>query len=347
MQVSDERLRALVADIMSAMGSAAEEAQIVAHHLVEANLKGHPSHGVGMIPSYVRHWRDGKLHANQHVELVQQHGSMAVFDGRMGFGQVVAREAMAWAIGTAQEFGSAIFTLRHSQHIGRVGTYAEQAVAAGMISLHFVNAMSGDPRVAPFGGSDGRMSTEPVCIGIPTADSAAPVILDFATSQVALGKVRVAYNAGKLMDEGTLIDAEGQPTRAPAAIYEEPKGAVLPFGKHKGSGLALICGLLGGALSGGGTMQPGTSRERGIVNGMFCVTFDPARLIDLAAFRAEAEAFLGYVKQSPPANPDAPVMVAGEPERRHRKAALADGIDIDPGSWKEIAETAASLGITA
>ena len=256
-------------------------------------------------------------------------------------------KAMAWAIDTARDSGSAIFTLRDSQHIGRVGTYAEQAVTAGMISLHFVNAISGAPRVAPWGGSDGRVSTEPVCIGVPTSDAAAPVVLDFATSQVALGKVRVAYKAGREMDAGVLIDALGQPTRSPAVIYEEPKGAVLPFGRYKGSGLALICGLLGGALSGGGTMQPATSRERGIVNGMFCIVIEPGRLIDLAWFRAETEAFLAHVKASAPADPAVPVLTAGEPERRHRAAAMAEGIEIDAGSWQEIAEAAAGFGITA
>ena len=343
MRIPHAELHEMVCRMLAGMGSAPEEARIVADHLIEANLKGHPSHGAGMMPAYVRNWRAGNLRANRHARIVQQHGTMAVFDGQMGFGQVVAREAMAWAVDTARSSGSAIFTLREAQHIGRVGTYAEQAVAAGMISLHFVNAISGDPRVAPFGGSDGRMSTEPVCVGVPTADPEQPIILDFATSQVALGKVRVAYNAGKPMDDGVLIDAHGQPTRDPARIYEAPKGAVLPFGRHKGSGLALICGLLGGALSGGGTMQPATPRDRGIVNGMFCVTLDPARLVDLGWFHQEIAAFIAHVTASPPADPAQPVMVAGEPERRHRAAALVDGIELDERSWSEITSEAEAL----
>jgi len=346
MLIDHQSLRRLTTDMLAAMGSAPEEARIVSDHLVEANLKGHPSHGVGMMPAYVQNWRDGNLRPNQHVRLVQRQGTMAVFDGQMGFGQVVAREAMQWAIDTAHEAGSAIYTLRDAQHIGRVGTYAEQAVAAGLISLHFVNAVSGVPRVAPFGGSDGRVSTEPVCIGIPTVDASEPVILDFATSQVALGKVRVAYKAGKEMEPGTLIDHRGQPTQSPSVIYEPPLGAVLPMGRHKGSGLALICSLLGGALSGGGTIQPGTRRDRGIVNGMFCVTFDPGRLIDLAAFREEAATFMAHVKGSPPADPAQPVMTAGEPERVHRAKALARGIELDEGSWGDISAAAAGLGVT-
>jgi uncharacterized oxidoreductase len=347
MRIDHKALHKLTTDMLTKMGSSAEEAGIVADHLVEANMKGHPSHGVGMMPSYVKNWRDGNLQPNQHVALVQQTGNMAVFDGQMGYGQVVAREAMHWAIDTARATGSAIYTLRHAQHIGRVGTYAEQAVAAGLISIHFVNAVSGVPRVAPFGGSDGRVSTEPVCIGIPGVDKAEPVILDFATSEVALGKVRVAYKAGKPMAPGTLIDHTGQPTNDPTVIYEEPIGAVTPMGKHKGSGLAIICSLLGGALSGGGTIQPGTSRARGIVNGMFCVTFDPARLIGPDEFFEEAKAFIAHVKASPPANPAAPVMIAGEPERLHRARVLADGIELDEGSWADITGAAASLGVAA
>ena len=176
-------------------------------------------------------------------------------------------------------------------------------------------------------------------------DAAAPVILDFAASQVALGKVRVAYKAGNQMEDGILIDQRGRPTRDPAVIYEEPLGAVMPMGRHKGSGLAMICSLLGGALSGGGTIQPGTSRERGIVNGMFCVTFDPARLIGIEAFREEAMAFVGHVKRSPPADPASPVLIAGDPERLHRAKALVEGIELDEGSWQDISDAAAGLGV--
>jgi len=136
MRIDHQRLRKLTSDMLIAMGSASEEVGIVTDHLIEANLKGHPSHGVGMIPAYVRNWRGGHLRPNQHVQRVQQHGTIAVFDGQMGYGQVVAREATQWAIEMARDSGSAIYTLRHAPHIGRVGTYAEQAVAADRARVH-------------------------------------------------------------------------------------------------------------------------------------------------------------------------------------------------------------------
>ena len=265
----------------------------------------------------------------------------------MGFGQVIAREATAWAIGRAGAGGIGVFTLRNTQHIGRVGSYAEQACDAGMIFIGFVNVVSGDPRVAAFGGADGRMSTEPVCIGVPTDDPACPVVLDFATSQVALGKMRVATNEGRRVGPGLLIDAAGQPTDQPGVLYTEPKGAILPFGGHKGSGLALICGLLGGALAGGGTIQPATPRDRGIVNGMFALVLDPARLIERPWFEREVADLIAHVKASPPARAGVPVQVAGEPERAVRAARLRDGLSIDPVTWADITEAAVTVGVPA
>src|SRR5262249_32614241 len=154
-------------------------------------------------------------------------------------------------------------------------------------TVAFVNGVSGPPRVAPFRGADGRLSTNPVCIAIPAAGRTAPIILDFATSRIALGKVRVAYNEGQHVTDGALIDHQGRPTTDPAVIYNEPWGAVQPFGEHKGYGLALICEILGGALAGGGTTQPENSRERGIVNGMIAFVLEPGRLVDLPWFQHE------------------------------------------------------------
>ena len=338
-------LQSLTERIVRAMGSEADEAAIVATHLVEANLRGHDSHGVGMLPHYVRNLTSGALRPNRHVAFVRRDGPCATSDGDLGWGPGAARAAPAWASARATDGGIGVITLRHAQHIGRVGTYAEQACDAGMIFIAFVNAISGSPRVAPFGGADGRMSTEPVCIGVPTGDPARPVVLDFATSQVALGKMRVANNEGRTVKPGLLIDAAGRPTDQPGVLYTEPKGAILPFGAHKGSGLALICGLLGGALSGSGTIQPGTPRDRGIVNGMFALVLDPARLVERPWFEREVAALIAHVKASPPAAPGVPVQVAGEPERAARAARSRDGVPIDAVTWAEIRAAAATLGV--
>lgn len=341
------QLRSLMSEILRGMGCEEKEAAEVADHLVEANLKGHDSHGIGMIAHYTSNFHAGKLHPNKHARLVRHDGPFAVFDGDMGFGQVIAREAMDWAIMTARAGGIAIAGLRNTHHIGRVGTYGEHVAAAGLVFVGFVNARTGPPFVAPFGGSDGRMSTNPICIAIPGADGTAPIVLDFATSVVAMGKVRVAYNKRQQMPEGYLIDAKGQPTTNPGVLWpDRSQGAILPFGAHKGSGLALVCELLAGALLGGGSNQPEHVRDVAIINSMFTFVFDPARMNELPAFHHEMQAMIEFAKGSPPSNPDEPVLVAGEPEIISRERRLREGIPIDSNTWRELTESAASLGVS-
>jgi uncharacterized oxidoreductase len=343
-RIDHQRLRRLTTDLLRATGSHADEAGVVADHLVGANLAGHDSHGVGMIPHYVRNLKAGTLIPNQTPAIVSESETFSVWDGRNGYGQVIARNAMRWAVGAARRHGVAVHGLRGSHHIGRVGTYGEIATAEGLVSVHFVNVNSSAPRVAPFLGREGRLSTNPVCIAVPGTARTAPVILDMATSRVALGKVRVAYNEGKQMIPGALIAADGTPTTDPAVIYEPPSGAVLPFGEHKGYGLALIAELLAGAVVGAGTIQPENSRDRGILNSMLMVVIDPERLADRAFLEREVDAMVDYMKATQPADPDFPVLIPGEPERIARAKRSAEGIEIDATTWREIGEAARSVG---
>lgn len=346
MKISADDLRQRAKRVITAYGSTDAEATIVVEHLVNANLRGHDSHGVGMIPTYTDSLLTGKLKPNQHAAFLRQEPSIAVFDGQLGYGQVIAREAMDWAIGAAKATGLAMYALRRTHHIGRVGTYGEQAAAARLVSLSFVNVIGHAGRVAAFGGKDGRFGTEPVCIAVPTSDKARPVILDFATSSVALGKMRVAYNEGRKVAPGLMIDAEGQPSDEPAKLYNEPKGSVLPFGGHKGSGLALICGLLGGALGGSGTIQPETPAEGGVYNGMFTLVVNPERLVENDYFLHEVDALVKHVKDSPAAGAK-PVQVAGEPERAYMADRLANGIVVDDTTWEQLNKSARDGGLDA
>ncbi len=277
MNIDHAKLLKLANRIVTMGGSSPAEAGIVAEHLVEANLRGHDSHGVGMLVAYVRDLDNGTLRVNQSPEIVSNTGAISVWDAHGGYGQVVARQAVEWAIETAREHGVAVNGLRNAHHIGRVGTYGEIAARAGMVALHFVNVASGTPGVAPFRGKEGRFLTNPVCIAIPGTDTNEPILLDFATSRVALGKVRVAHNAGKPMLDGALLDHEGKPTTNPSVMYTEPRGVVLPFGEHKGSGLALVCELLAGAIVGSASVSTATPPERGILNGMLSIVIDHAR----------------------------------------------------------------------
>ena len=270
-------------------------------------------------------------------------GPVLAVDGRKGFGQVVARQGTAAGMRRAREQGLALVALRNAFHVGRVGTYAEQAAAEGLVSIHFVNVVGHAPLVAPFRGSDARFATNPFCVGVPAAGGKPPVILDFATSLVALGKVRVALKRGERLPEGVLVDAAGQPTTDPAVMYQEPRGAILPFGLHKGYGLAFMCELLGGVLTGGGTVSRVAQEQERITNNVLSLLIDPARLPGAASFEAEIAAAIDHVKASPPADRSLPVLVAGEPELAWRARRLAEGIPVERATWEDLRAAAASV----
>ncbi len=340
MKIDHARLLALANKIVAAGGSSPTEAGIVADHLVEANLRGHDSHGVGMLVAYVRDFEAGHLKANQKPEIVSDTGTISVWDAHGGYGQVIARQAVEWAIEAARKHGVAVNGLRNAHHIGRVGTYGEIAARAGMVALHFVNVASGSPGVAPFRGREGRFLTNPVCVAIPGTGANEPILLDFATSRVALGKVRVAHNAKKPMMDGALLDHAGKPTTNPSVMYTEPRGVVLPFGEHKGSGLALVCELLAGAIVGSTSITTSTPPERGILNGMLSIVIDPARLNARDSMMAEIDAMIGWVKSAKPSDTELPVLVAGEPEQIAKAERLKNGIYVDDETWSQLSAIA-------
>jgi uncharacterized oxidoreductase len=341
-----DKLRRLTSTIVKAGGSAAPEADLVADHLVRANLMGHDSHGVGMIPTYVRHLKAGLVVPNTRAKLVKDDGALLMFDGGRGYGRPVAGEAMTAAITRCRETGVVAMGLANAHHIGRVGAYGELASGAGLVSLHFVNVTDHRATVAPFRGTDGRFVTNPVCIAMPGTDRHPALLLDMATSAVAMGKIRVAKNEGKPAPEGALIDAKGRPTRDPNVMYSEPHGALLPFGGHKGYALAVVTELLATALTGGPSIHPGNQRMGGVVNNMFTVLIDPGRLAGVDWLRREIDGFLDYVKSSPPVDPELPVLVPGEPERIAQGERSRAGIDIDATTWGEILVAAETVGLS-
>src|SRR5204862_3320505 len=256
---------------------------------------------------------------NTRVKTVKDDGPTLMFDGQRGYGRPAAGETMAAAIARCRETGVVVATLANSHHIGRVGAYGELASGAGLVSLHFVNVTDHRAVVAPFRGTDARFVTNPICIALPGTDRQPPLLLDMATSAIAMGKVRVAKNEGHDVPDGVLVDEQGQPTRDPNVMYREPHGALLPFGGHKGYALAVVTELLAGALSGGPTIQPGNRRMGGTINNMFAVVLDPARLAGVDWLRREIDGFVDYLKESPPQNPAEPILVPGEPERLARE----------------------------
>ena len=344
-RLAADSLRRITSAILKAGGSEDAEATLVAEHLIQANLAGHDSHGVGMMPAYVRHLQAGLVVPNTRAKIVKDDGALLMFDGARGYGRPVAGEAMAAAIARCRQTGVVAMTLANAHHIGRIGAYGELAIGAGLVSLHFVNVTDHRGLVAPFRGTDARFSTNPVCIALPGTDRQPPVLLDMATSSVAMGKIRVARNEGKPAPEGVLIDQNGKPTRDPNVMYSEPHGALLPFGGHKGYALAVVTELLAGALSGGATIQPGNERRGGTVNNMFTMLIDPARMAGLDWFRREIDGFVDYVKASPPADGAAPVLVPGDPERLAREERTRTGIAVDATTWEEVLEAGEKVGL--
>ena len=342
-RIALQRLNVAIRLLVRGFGSDAAEVEAVASNLIDANLMGHDSHGIGMLPRYAAAFLQGGLKPNTHVRVALDGGALLRLDGGAGFGQVIGREALALGIERAREHGSCIVALGNSHHLGRIGAWAEQAAAAGLVSMHFVNVIS-RAIVAPFGGSDARFGTNPFCAGVPLTGRE-PVILDFATSVIAQGKTRVAMNKGEQVPPDHLIDDRGHPTLEPRFTVVPPFGALLTFGAHKGYGLALMCELLGGALAAGMTQRDHDSSQKRILTGMFSVLVDPARLGERAAFEAEALAFVDWVKASPAREGFDAVQVAGEPERAMRAERRATGVPVDAITWQEILDAAGKLGV--
>lgn len=342
-RVDVDRLRAAVRLLVKGFGSQDKEIELVTENLVQANLTGHDSHGVGMLPRYAEAFLEGGLKANAHIATKMDSGAMIGLDGQAGFGQVIGHEAMELGISRAKEHGSCVMALGNSHHLCRIGAWAEMAVAQNLISIHFVNAFS-RPIVAPFGGGDARFGTNPFTVGIPVPGKD-PILLDFATSVIAQGKTRVAHNKREQLPPGMMIDDKGRPTTDPVYGAKPPYGALCTFGGHKGYGLALVCELLGGALSGNLTTSGPDDGKRRILNGMLTIIIDPTKLSDMSLFNGEMNAFIDWVKASPPAPGVDHVRVAGDPERECRAERLANGVPVDENTWQDMLTAAQKLGV--
>src|SRR5579862_3211760 len=316
-----------VADIFGHAESSSEEARRIATYLTTANLTGHDSHGVIRVPVYIRWKKMGSIVPNQTAEVVVDTPSLAVVDGRFGYGQTVAPVAVKIGIEKCKKIGLAAVALRNAGHIGRVGDWAEMAAAEGLVSVHFVNA-AGSLLVAPFGGVEKRLSTAPYCVGVPR-EGQDPIVLDFATSIVAEGKVLVASRGGKKLPKGALVDCDGTLSEDPHVLYgpytpDGPRdhtkgsGAIRAFGEHKGSGLALICELLGGSLTGTGATRP----DRRFANGMFSIYVDPAQIDPWRLFDEDMARYLAWFGRAR-TMPGHAILTPGEPERASRDRRLA------------------------
>jgi len=347
MRIDQKPLTQIAATILHKAGAELERAQAVAEHLVIANLKGHDSHGVGMIPNYVKSMMSDLIHPQNDALLTRDSGAVLSFDGNLGFGRVVGIQAMDQGIARAKSHGISCVALGNAAHLGRIGAFAEHCAAAGLISTHYVNVVGHDPMVVAYGGRDRRFITNPFCCAVPRADGN-HVVLDMATTTVAAGKVRVAYMKGEPVPEHSLVDRNGLETTDASVIFsKDGGGAMQPFGLHKGYGLMVMCELLGGALGGNFTMQPGNQRAGATLNNMLSIILDPGAVGDLAAYDAEVTAMIDYIYASEAAEGVEKVLIPGDPERQSFAARSTNGIDIDDNSWQDITSAANAAGLSA
>src|SRR3569832_232942 len=340
-----------VADVFSHSESSSEEARRIATYLTTANLTGHDSHGVIRVPVYIRWKKMGSIVPNQTAEVVVDTPSLVVVDGKFGYGQTVTPQAVRLGIEKCKKAGVTALALRNSAHLGRVGDWAEMAAAEGLVSIHFVTA-AGSLLVAPYGGVEKRLSTAPYCVGIPR-EGQDPIVLDFATSIVAEGKVLVASRGGKKLPKGALSDADGSLSEDPHVLYgpytpdwprdhTKGSGAIRAFGEHKGSGLAFLCVLLGGALTGTGATAP----NRRFANGMLAFYIDPKVVDPAHFFDGEVSRYVDFIRGTKQFAGGAPVLIPGDVERRTRAERTTNGSPLPDDTWAAIVNTAREVGVS-
>ncbi len=339
------RLREVGYQLFEASGCTADDARAVVDHLVESNLFGHDSHGAIRYYEYTRAIREGRFQPRATPEIVREKPSTAVVDAGGALGQVGATFAINLAIEKARQHGLATVTLRNTSHVGRAGAYPLMAARQkNMIGLAFVNAGRLGYQIAPFGGLEGRLSTNPIAFSAPRPDTD-PILVDMTTSVVAEGKVRVAINQGVEVPEGWMIDAEGNSTTNPNDFRADPPGAILPMGgvvAHKGYSLGLVVELLGGALSGEGCAAGSRTMHS---NGVLFTVYNIEHFTELSTYFDEVEALLEHVKSSRLAPGFNEILAPGEPEFRNAQRKESEGIEIDETTWEYICQEGRILGL--
>lgn len=334
-------LAGFVRHVFQAAGATAEGARLVADSLVTSELVGHPSHGLVRVRQYLDSIEAGELDPAAAPAIARETAVITTVDARNGFGQIAAHFAMQVTIEKAQAQGLAVTGLFNNNHVGRLGEWVQLAADRGLIGLAFCDTGRARARAAPYGGAAHLLGTNPLAAAVPVGGRP-PLVLDYATTQVAEGKVRVARNQGRPVPEGWIIDANGQPTTNPEDLYTG--GMLLPMAGHKGYGLSLLIELLGGVLTGQGGLpgQPGLTISGNSV--LFLVILVDA-FRPLADFLADGATLCDQVKAVPPAPGFDEVLLPGEPEHRSAERRRAAGIVVDETTWNHFVEMADQYGL--
>ena len=341
---SPENLRAAGYELFGAAGCSDEDSRSVVDHLVESNLFGHDSHGAIRFYEYARAVIDGRFQPDASPRVVKDHACTAVVDGGGAMGQVGATFATRLAIDKARKYGIGTVALRNTSHIGRAGAYPLLAAREAMIGQIFVNAGRLGYQIAPFGGIDGKLSTNPLAFSAPRRNDN-PIMVDMTTSMVAEGKVRLALNQGKQVPPGWIIDANGNSTTDPNDFKGDPPGAILPLGGavgHKGYGMSIMVELLGGALSGQGCAA---GEKAMISNGVLIIVYIIEHFTDMEYFLDEVEDLMIHIKSSRLADGFDEILAPGDPEFRTAERRNVEGVEVDDTTWKSVCEVGLELGV--
>jgi len=333
------------AALFRAAGVGDTASQIVAESLVQANLRGHDSHGVMRVPFYIGKVQDGSLNPQAALTIEKESPCSLVADGGWGLGQVLAQDLMRRLIEKCKTSAIACGTLRRTAHIGRLGEYAEMAAEHGFASQIIANTHGSGQRVAPVGGKRPRLGTNPICIGMPGGQQG-PFVFDIGTSATAEGKVRVKKIAGQPIPPGWCLDPDGKPTTDPNHLYGDPPGTILPLGgdqAYKGFGLAYMIDMLAGGLSGGQCPFPNPPPPMG--NCCVFWVMNPEFFGGASHLQSEVRHLEEYVRGVPTIDGVREIMLPGDPERKTLQTREASGIPLDEGNWKALVDLAVRLNV--
>lgn len=329
--------------ILAAADVPDEDARIVARELADANIVGHDSHGVMRLMQYIDMVNDGHVRPGGRFEVLKEAPAFAVIDGHFNFGQVTMRKSLNVGIEKARSAGTATVLVRNCNHVGRLGAYTEDATRHGLAAVMAVNA-PGPGGVAPFGGMERRLGTNPISMAAPSLDG--PLVLDMTTSATAEGKLRVSKQKGEQIPEGLIIDGHGNPSTDPNAFYDEPEGSILPLGSplmgHKGYGMSVMIDIFCGILSGSGVCR--TDLPRG-ANGVWLQLLDIEQLLPREEYDSWMTTYLSSMKRCKKMPGVHEILLPGEIEVRRRQQRLESGVDIPPATWGQINELAEKLGV--
>ncbi len=343
-KIAAERLGEIGRALFIAAGTPPGEAELVMRHIVSANLAGHDSHGVIQIPTYLDRIKRGHIVPGAPWTIVQESPGTTVVDGHWGFGYVANERAMRLTIDKAKTANVAAATVFRQGHIGRVASYTLMAAEAGMIGLCTANSGRSPKAVAPFGGREARLGTNPISMAIPS-DLAGPLYLDMATSAAAAGKIALAVARNEPVPDNWVIGKDGRMTNDPSQLRQG--GALLPLGGpeggYKGTGLAVMVEILCGLLTGLGFGVEPTGRHN---DGCFMAVFNVAAFRPLAEFKKDVGDFVAYLKSTPPAEGSSGVLYPGEIEHRRDQDRRKNGIEVEDATWYRLRSLAEDYGVS-